>query len=114
MVGGWPPRPPPVLTADEEAEYLRLLEAERLDEARNSLDAFCRYIDVPGAPVSDDEECERFYADTVVPAVHHRLINRTLERVERREITRCMFFMPPGSAKSTYASVVFPTWFMGV
>jgi predicted phage terminase large subunit-like protein len=24
-----------------------------------------------------------------------------------------MVFMPPGSAKSTYASVVFPTWFMG-
>ncbi len=24
-----------------------------------------------------------------------------------------MIFMPPGSAKSTYASVVFPTWYMG-
>lgn len=29
------------------------------------------------------------------------------------DIRRLMVFMPPGSAKSTYTSVVFPTWFMG-
>ncbi len=36
-----------------------------------------------------------------------------LEAVERGEIERLMVLMPPGSAKSTYASVLFPPWFMG-
>jgi hypothetical protein len=40
------------------------------------------------------------------------LIDR-LEALERREIRKLMIFMPPGSAKSTYASVEFPPWYMG-
>lgn len=36
-----------------------------------------------------------------------------LEAVERGEVDRLMVLMPPGSAKSTYASVLFPPWFMG-
>jgi len=36
-----------------------------------------------------------------------------LEAVERGEIQRLMVLMPPGSAKSTYTSVLFPPWFMG-
>jgi predicted phage terminase large subunit-like protein len=48
-----------------------------------------------------------------VPALHHRLLIAHLEAVERGEIERLMVLMPPGSAKSTYASVLFPPWFMG-
>lgn len=47
------------------------------------------------------------------PAAHHRLLIKDLEAVERDEILRLMVFMPPGSAKSTYASVLFPPWYMG-
>ncbi len=36
-----------------------------------------------------------------------------LEAVERGDETRLMVLMPPGSAKSTYTSVLFPPWFMG-
>lgn len=36
-----------------------------------------------------------------------------LEKVESGETPRLMVLMPPGSAKSTYASVLFPPWFMG-
>jgi len=36
-----------------------------------------------------------------------------LEAVERSEVRKLMVFMPPGSAKSTYSSVLFPPWFMG-
>lgn len=36
-----------------------------------------------------------------------------LEAVERGDTPRLMVLMPPGSAKSTYASVLFPPWFMG-
>jgi hypothetical protein len=47
------------------------------------------------------------------PAQHHRVINDRLMRLERREgKRRVMFQMPPGSAKSTYASMLFPPWFM--
>lgn len=38
---------------------------------------------------------------------------RALEKVFAGEIQNLMLFLPPGSAKSTYASVVFPTWGMG-
>ncbi len=36
-----------------------------------------------------------------------------LEAVERGDVTRLMVLMPPGSAKSTYTSILFPPWFMG-
>jgi predicted phage terminase large subunit-like protein len=47
------------------------------------------------------------------PARHHRLLIEKLEAVERGDIPRLMVFMPPGSAKSFYASVMFPAWFLG-
>lgn len=44
------------------------------------------------------------------PARHHRLIISKLEAVVRGEIDRLMIYAPPGSAKSTYATVLFPAW----
>lgn len=44
------------------------------------------------------------------PAAHHRLLIRELEAVARGETDRLMVLMPPGSAKSTYASVLLPAW----
>lgn len=46
------------------------------------------------------------------PAAHHRLLIRELEAVARGETRRLMIFMPPGSAKSTYASDLFPAWYL--
>jgi predicted phage terminase large subunit-like protein len=45
------------------------------------------------------------------PARHHRLILQKLEEVERGTCPRLMIFAPPGSAKSTYGSVLFPAWY---
>jgi len=45
------------------------------------------------------------------PARHHRLLLSHLEKVARGEIKRLMVLMPPGSAKSTYSSMLFPAWF---
>lgn len=46
------------------------------------------------------------------PARHHeRLLNR-LAAIESGEIDRLMVLMPPGSAKSTYASMLFPAWYL--
>ncbi|MGI4793170.1 MAG: hypothetical protein ACRYG8_03615, partial [Janthinobacterium lividum] len=48
--------------------------------------------------------------DHQVPAAHHLLLIRELEHVARGEVDRLMLLLPPGSAKSTYASVLFPAW----
>lgn len=47
------------------------------------------------------------------PAAHHLLLIEHLEALERGDIDKLMIWMPPGSAKSTYTSVLFPPWFMG-
>jgi predicted phage terminase large subunit-like protein len=44
------------------------------------------------------------------PAAHHRLLLAELEALSRGEADRLMVLMPPGSAKSTYASMLFPAW----
>jgi hypothetical protein len=49
----------------------------------------------------------------ISPAKHHRLIIEYLEAVERGDIPRLMIFLPPGAAKSVYASQIFPAWFLG-
>lgn len=87
--------------------------AARCELARRHLLDFCGLIEIPGAPVGDDEDGETFQPIRQPQAAHHRLLCETLEAVERGDVPRLMVFMPPGSAKSTYASVVFPTWFMG-
>jgi predicted phage terminase large subunit-like protein len=46
------------------------------------------------------------------PAKHHLLLIEALEAVARGDIPRLAVFMPPGSAKSTYSSVLFPAWLM--
>jgi predicted phage terminase large subunit-like protein len=45
------------------------------------------------------------------PARHHLLLIDKLEAVARGEIDRLAIFMPPGAAKSTYASVLFAPWY---
>jgi len=46
------------------------------------------------------------------PAQHHRLLLDRLAKVARGKIDRLAVFMPPGSAKSTYGSILFPPHFM--
>jgi predicted phage terminase large subunit-like protein len=46
----------------------------------------------------------------LTPSAHHRLLLHNLDLVTKGEIKRLMVLMPPGSAKSTYTSVIFPIW----
>lgn len=46
------------------------------------------------------------------PALHHQLIIRELEALERGEIDRLALSAPPGSAKTTYVSHLFPPWYL--
>jgi hypothetical protein len=47
------------------------------------------------------------------PAPHHRKLMAKLDDIGRGDIDRLMVLMPPGSAKSTYVSVLFPAWYLG-
>jgi predicted phage terminase large subunit-like protein len=44
------------------------------------------------------------------PVSHHRLLLQQLDAISQGTIDRLMVLMPPGSAKSTYASLLFATW----
>ena len=46
------------------------------------------------------------------PAKHHLLIIKYLEQIARDELDLLLIFAPPGSAKSTYVSVLFPAWYL--
>jgi predicted phage terminase large subunit-like protein len=46
-------------------------------------------------------------------APHHLLLCEILEEVERGEKTRVMVFMPPGHAKSSFISLLYPAWYLG-
>lgn len=52
------------------------------------------------------------YSGGPIPAAHHQLIIDELESVVRGDCQRLMIFLPPGSAKSTYASVWFPSYYL--
>ena len=84
-----------VLAAPEDLERAvrELLARQR---ARASFADFNRYIS-PDQP----------------PAKHHMLICDALDDVIDGKIKRLMILMPPGSAKSTYATVRFPAYFLG-
>jgi hypothetical protein len=45
-------------------------------------------------------------------AKHHELLIDELTAVAEGSVERLMILMPPNSAKSTYASVLFPCWFL--
>jgi predicted phage terminase large subunit-like protein len=46
------------------------------------------------------------------PARHHLYIAAQLEALTRGETARLMVLLPPGSAKSTFASLLFPAWWI--
>lgn len=81
--------------------------------ARTSAIDFARAIDIPGKPASEDPDTEAFGPVETVMAAHHRLILDKLDEITQRRHGRLMIFMPPGAAKSTYASVVFPAYILG-
>ena len=86
-------------------------ELLRRRKARNSLVEYARYIEVPGAPLSEDgDDCAPVETQL---AKHHVLILEAAQRCIEKPNGRLMLFMPPGSAKSTYGSVVVPSWSMG-
>jgi len=83
--------------------------------ARTNLLDYANAIDIPGKPVGDgdDPDTEFFQPVETTLADHHRLLLRKLQELSEKRHGRLMVFMPPGSAKSSYASVVFPSAYLG-
>ena len=82
----------PVTDAISPADAAKELLARR--KARDSLAAYATYF-LPEPPVK-----------------HHLMLIEQLERVERGEISNLIVCMPPGSAKSSYTSIVLPAWYL--
>jgi len=95
------------------AQIAAARELLRRRRGRASLTGYANAIEIPGKPASDDPDEWLFQPVETAVAAHHALICRTIERAAATRYGRFMLFLPPGSAKSTYASVVAPTYFMG-
>ncbi len=81
----------PSLTVSKAAEVL----LKRQNASRDYL-SFVEYIALEDPPVK-----------------HHKLIIEKLQGVTDGLIRRLMFFLPPGHAKTTYATKLFPPFFLG-
>lgn len=107
---------PTLETRDDSALPLDAVAAEylRRQRARQSLIEYSQAIDIPGAPLSSEDATELFKPVEQRVALHHRVIMDALQwAMEPGKGRRLMIMAPPGSAKSTYASVIAPSWAMG-
>ena len=66
-------------------------------QIRGSLTTWCRHV----TALRDQ-----------IPATHHLAMIRELDGLARGDTRRLILLLPPGSAKSTYASRLFPAWWM--
>lgn len=82
-------------------------------QCRRDLEAFAARVPVPGSPLAEAEENARIPLIETTQAKHHKLILREMQRCMQTPHGRLMIMAPPGSAKSTYASVVAPSWYLG-
>ena len=91
---------------------------------------FSQAIEIPGIPLIEAPDAEDPRTGRLIDPIerapaaytpiesriapHHRLIMEAIQRCIETPRGRLMIFAPPGSAKSTYASVVAPAWIMGL
>ena len=103
---------------DAEIEKRQVLKAKT--KVHESILEYIQHIDIPGKPVKEltpEQELkwrdEPFAVIETPVAAHHKLLLDALDRISSKPHGRLMVFMPPGAAKSTYASVVFPSYLLG-
>lgn len=90
-----------------EGKRLAQLLVDRI-EARRDIKAYARMMEIPGVPQVETGGVWRTQL-----AAHHDLILTHAQAACERDNGRLMVMAPPGSAKSSYISVVLPTWLMG-
>lgn len=89
------------------------VRAARMELARRSFPDFSCMVDIPTVPLNDENEEDGFSVMKLDKlTAHHQLLCEKMEALEAGRIPNLMLLLPPGSAKSTYADVVFVPWFM--
>jgi len=107
------------------------IEKLRRQRSQKSLAEYSQALDIPGVPIfgqdeddplDDVEDGERNLIEAkptlYTPidervALHHLVMMMAIQECIETPRGRLMIFAPPGSAKSTYGSVVAPSWAMG-
>ena len=95
----------------EEEAAIELLKRKR---SQQSLHSFALNIDIPGAPMDalcPDEDLLGPARDLMTK--HHAMILDAAQTTMNTPFGRAMFFLPPGSAKSSLLTVVASAWEMG-
>lgn len=82
-------------------------------QARADLTTYASRVPVPGSPLAEADDDARIPLIESHQAEHHRLILREMQKCMQTPHGRLMVMAPPGSAKSTYATVVGPSWYLG-
>lgn len=91
-----------------------IILAARRELCKTDIVAYANLIAIPNAPrdFDDTDESNFDYLELDTLADHHKLILTTGQKVIEGEYYGAMIFAPPGSAKSTYASLILPCWAM--
>jgi predicted phage terminase large subunit-like protein len=104
-----------MLSPYEQEEYLGHLEALHRATGKDSFLKFVGMVDCPGAPTNLPEP-DVYYTERLTPAAHHKLVIQAIQDMsdgKDDDVDGLMIFMPPGSAKSSFASTLAPPWLMG-
>jgi predicted phage terminase large subunit-like protein len=97
----------------------QVTQSDDLDSQHNAIDAWLEstketYLEKLRFAAVDSLSC---FAEVMnpeePPAAHHDWMCQKLELVAKRQLLRLMISMPPGYAKSTYCSHLFPAWYLG-
>lgn len=91
----------------EPVQQLRALDHLHLQIDRQYDEELCHAARFKLSPF-----CEFMFRNEV-PAQHHEFLIDHMELVHSKEILRLAISMPPGAAKSSYASIRFPAWHLG-
>jgi predicted phage terminase large subunit-like protein len=98
---------------DRQALLKELLRRRRCQE---SLLHYALYTDIPGVPAAprpDPDLVDLLGGPEAMLAPHHALLLEKMQECMETPYGRLMIMMPPGSAKSSYASVLGPSWHLG-
>lgn len=96
----------------DRADIIReLIRRKRCQESLTSYAMNVPIPTVPGEPMCPDEDL--LGPASQFMAKHHAVMLDAIQRTMLKPYGRLILMLPPGSAKSLYASVVGATWFMG-
>ncbi len=78
--------------------YSLLKEKRRREERKRAFGSYGGFVSV--------------FSEEPEPARHHKYLIEKLDMIAKGTLKRLMVFMPPGSAKSTYTSMLFPPYWL--